>query len=285
VDGDEAEKFQREVPHLWTKELVRVLILRAWAQTADQVHVSHAAWELARRYCEDWKDVYCQEIPLFSGQEKAVSIIRIAIAVANLTFSHPKGDLYAVDVRECHVEWAAEWLEHTYELSGYRLYSLNESLKNNISAWWRVDKLIMVEMRLEQAEWAMRALQNLYGRFNKTVISAVLGKEPWLTDNWLGEAVKEGFITIVSVGHGTTYQVSEPGRQILDNLIVLAREFPGEWAKRYKALIACDKVAPPDGISPSILSRSQLCDEWEQAEDRNEPDNIRSISDYEAGPQ
>jgi len=139
----------------------------------------------------------------------------------------------------------------------------------------------MIDLNLPSADWAIRTLKNLYGGFSKSSIGSLLGREPWLVDKWIGTAVREGFIKITSKGFITEYRVTEPGHVILANLTHLAEEFPGEWAKRYRALDGVVSEVAPQGVLASSLTRNQLSDEWERAEQADVATNIRSIRDNE----
>ncbi len=104
---------------VWTSELCKVLILRAWAMTEDMVHFDKGVVELAEQVCEDWVDTYSEELPLFTRKEKPYSVLRIAVAIANETFSHPEGQFDHCLVRKCHVKWAARWLERTWATTSF----------------------------------------------------------------------------------------------------------------------------------------------------------------------
>jgi hypothetical protein len=120
-------RFQKAgVPHVYRLPLIKTVVQRAWSQTTDEVNITPEAFDEAERQCEAWEDVYdSEDLPLFSGNEKAESVLRIAIGVANLVFSHSTEDasLRTVEVRKVHVQWASRWLEYCWQQAGYRDYS------------------------------------------------------------------------------------------------------------------------------------------------------------------
>ena len=79
-----------EVPHYWTPELARALILRAWALEPHQVHLADDAVAMAKQVAMEWDAIYAaDDLALHTGIEKHHSIIRIAIAIANICYAHP----------------------------------------------------------------------------------------------------------------------------------------------------------------------------------------------------
>lgn len=106
--------------------LLKTLVSRAWSQTPSDVSIHPECFDICAGYTKKWMEIYDQKIcPLVAGDEKGESMLRIAIAVANLTFSHTgsDGSYRAVEVRPVHVHFAAEWLEHTWREARYDVWS------------------------------------------------------------------------------------------------------------------------------------------------------------------
>lgn len=104
-----------KVRQYWTQELLRASVRRAWAQTEDDIVFEPEAIQVAMSAVAEWDDEYdAVVIPLYTGADKAFSILRVATAVANICFSHPGGDPRRCLVRAAHAHWARRWIEKTW---------------------------------------------------------------------------------------------------------------------------------------------------------------------------
>lgn len=106
-------------PQLWHKDLLRVSVLRAWSMSEDDIEIDEDALKAARNVMSRWDTFDTEQIPLYTGHDKAYSVLRIATAMANICFSHPLGEPMRCRVRLAHVQWAIAWLERTWREMGY----------------------------------------------------------------------------------------------------------------------------------------------------------------------
>lgn len=103
------------VPHVYTSDLCRTLVLWAWSRRPEHVVFSTAATkkvlELAtaqsRRYVSDGG------IPLVEGGNHRIKLAKLSVAAACRTFSTDDGERVLVD--ESHVEFASEFLDQCYD--------------------------------------------------------------------------------------------------------------------------------------------------------------------------
>lgn len=104
---------------LLTRERLEFLIRRAWQLEPDDIVIAPEAWELAKRIFRDWQPVY--ELPDFGflHRDRENTLMRVAVAVANLTFSHVESNIGQTEVREVHVLWAKQWIEQRWKDTDY----------------------------------------------------------------------------------------------------------------------------------------------------------------------
>lgn len=120
-----------KVPHVYTSDLCKRLILWAWTQNAAKFtpQAEAAALEASTRLC----DTYCEDIPLMDAGSGRYKVARIAAAIAARTFScDDAGDLL---VHACHVEVAEHILNKVYGSStvGYSEYTKSRRVRDAIS--------------------------------------------------------------------------------------------------------------------------------------------------------
>jgi hypothetical protein len=236
-----------EVKQFWTRERTRALVLRAWSQEPSQILIDDDAGELARQLCKDWQDQFdCEQLPLFTPEEKAHSILRIAIAVANAVFSHPKNDPYSVHVRKVHVQWAANWLLHTWKLSGYDLYSQKRREAHKIVKIFEAEKMFTWSMGLEDPEIAMSRLGQFLTPFGSMEILTLTGMEPAIAHNWLSRMIALHVFERMREKNAYTvrYQLTQGGQQLVGNMIRLCETDVAAWVERYNAIRTWQAAAP-----------------------------------------
>lgn len=239
----------------WTKERTRALILRAWSQDATQVFIDPDAEDYSKQCCIDWKDRFdAEQLPLFTPEEKSYSLLRIAVAVANCVFSHPKHDPYSVHVRKVHVEWAANWLLHTWNVSGYDIYSYKRRESQEVVKIFEAERMITVELGLEDPAIAISRLQSLLTPFGQSEVVSLTGREINHAHNWLSRMLALHVFERVKEANAYTvrYTLTRGGMQLLGNLIKLAEGDVAAWVDRWKqmkawseALTGGQKLAEP----------------------------------------
>lgn len=228
-----------QVPQFWTRERTRALILRAWSQDADQVIIEDDAAELARAFCREWQDLFdSEQLPLFTPEEKSHSILRVAIAVANCVFSHPKNDPYSCHVRKVHVEWAANWLVHTWKQSGYDLYSQKRREAHKILKIFDAERSFTWSLGLEDQDIAISKLEQFLTPFGAIEIVTLTGMEPQLAHSWLSKMIALHVFERVREKNAYTvrYQLTQGGQQLVANMIRLAENDVAAWVERYAAI-------------------------------------------------
>jgi hypothetical protein len=240
VVNDKPAQFSLDVvPQFWTKEMTRSLILRAWAMESEQVLIDEDSFNLAKQHCKDWECIYeSQQLPLFTSEEKCYSLMRIAIAIANLTFSQPKNDPHSVHVRPVHVDWAANWLVHLWRASGYDLYSTKRRDQQCVVKIFEAERLLTWDLSLEDPQIAVSILSMFLTPFGPTEITTLTGKEIHAGHSWLARMVALHVFERARQpnSHNLSYQLTDGGRELVSNLIRLAEHDETQWRERYHAI-------------------------------------------------
>jgi hypothetical protein len=239
VSGDPEQRMLDKVDQFWTKERTRTLIMRAWSQDPSQVVIDDAAFELAKAYCEDWNGVYDSEsLPLFTHEEKCYSLMRIALAVANICFSHPRDDPYSVHVRMVHVQWAANWLTHVWQSSGYDIYSQKRKGSQTVIKPFHVERLFLCNLHMNDPLEAASRLSMFLTPFTPSEIVTLTGLEIQAAHNWLSRMVACHVFerSRSQNGYNLQYQLTSGARQMLGNMIRYAETEEEQWLHRLSVL-------------------------------------------------
>jgi hypothetical protein len=255
---DKADQF-------WTADRTRSLILRAWAQEEGQVEIDDEAQRFARAQCDAWKDDYDSEtLPLYTPQEKAISLMRIAVAVANICYSHPPGKQHSVHVRKVHVEWAAQWMVHLWSESGYDQYSRRRTTAHVISDPIAAEAAILVGSCSAQADVAEVFLQSILEPFSMSDVPTMIGSDQLGAAKWVTRLLQHRIIERQREGmtaYGVRYIVTRGGALMIGNMLALAREKPEEWKARYNALVISPGGGLPRHLVPMTAARWEILDD------------------------
>lgn len=272
-----------EVEHVWTRELMRVLTLRAWAQEPEHIAIDEKAEAYADQVIAEWADLYHEDLPLYTRKEKAVSLLRMAIAVANLSFSAPVGMPMTCHVRKVHVEWAAEWMRQQFHLLGYDAWSERRLQSVRVHSPWELEALLAASQNIEHPQQAIALLNQLFGNVTPQLIDSL-----YILDAGRGRAaqlmLRYGMFEVHRDGDRHSYVLTEGGSRFLQNMIDLAENHPEHFARRARALRywwmnSCRDKHNITG-SPLNTPLEVLHHEWNAADaDSDGGASIRSISE------
>lgn len=253
VEGPPSSDEFDDVPEVFNLELARSLVLRAWAQDANQVIVRPESEALAFEYAASWKHKFTSEkLPLYTPEEKPYSLLRIATAVANLCFSHVPGDPYSVVVNTVHVEWAAAWLLHVWEASGYDQFSRSALRNDTEDSPFAIERFLMVNLRLDDPAHASRVLDAFMHGFDSHDDCAMLGL--------ISEDDKRSFISkgtrlnVLTHGGGDRrgmFVMTDIAHRVAMQLKQLSLDDPDEFVTRYRKLVSWTRAdSGPEGLVP-----------------------------------
>jgi len=225
--------MQAATPHRFTAELCQVLLRRAWDILPEEIAIEKDAYDLAIERVGQWMTVYDTDLPLFTGPEKVSSLIRIAIAIANLTFSHPPNDYGRCHVRRAHVEWACQWLEGLWDGSGYNLYSA-AAKKTKIRQPWIAEWLLLSFVGADPTH-ATASFDYMHRTHTRQSLQSWTGKRPDDLDLFISGLLKAGVFETYDEGEGVLrYGTTAEGAKLLRSLMALADNRPGEYRMRFE---------------------------------------------------
>lgn len=240
VQGRPSESTLPEEEHFWTSPRARALAQRAWAQEPRHVHIDPEAEDLAKGRCAAWADHYDDDrVPLFTVEEKWISVLRIAAAAANLSYSHKPGDMLSVHVRPVHVEFACQWLEHTWHLSSYGAYSASAKKSQNVVNPQLAQKTVLCDTHTRSPEAAQVLIEQLSEPFTVQELQTILGLEQIVSNSWLRRMQNFRVFERSRWDGRTTYSPTEGGKELLREMLDQAQQLDQrEWDLYWGALMA-----------------------------------------------
>lgn len=224
--------------HVWNRELMRALILRAWGQKPDHLHFDADAIDLAKTMCTAWEAEYCETLPLFIKAEKHFSVLRIAVAVANMRASHIDGHFTHCWIRPADVEVAANILQGTWKNNSYDLYSKAAVARREVPKCFHVEAEVLCSLGLHESESVRNLLPNLFGPLHASEIGSTIGMDFKDSQKWISAMIRLNAVEKVRAERGrqVEWRLTPGAHQIVKNLILLAEEYPDEINRRFSHL-------------------------------------------------
>lgn len=231
-----------EVVHIWTPERQRVLAIRAWQLQPAGISFEDEAIELAQHVCTTtWKDRYSEEVPLYTEKEKVYSILRIAIAIANMTVSSGDNLLASCRVRLVHVQWAIGWLEHTWNLLEYDSVSRTSKRSLEPRLAWRVEALLTCHLKLADPTAVNFTIGKFFGIMAREELRAMTGLNLQEFEQWTVQLVRAGALEVIKpkgnvYGNSMGLRFTRGAIVVIQQLVKLAEQAPEVWSHRYGIL-------------------------------------------------
>jgi hypothetical protein len=239
VKGEPDIDFLEKVEQEWTQELARALVLRAWKLRPDDIDIPEECLRLAKEACEFWKAEFLSDsVPLFTSAEKVASLVRIAISIANLCFSHDPKDPMRTVVRPVHMQWAIDWLQHTWATNGYEDYCRAEMVKETVTRPLHAEKHLTITAKQDDPVSAEAFLSMFLEPFHLADLAPRLGLAQNEANKWLSK----GLILHVFVkdradnAYNAEYRLTRSGRVLVESILDVAIDHPEEFARRMSIL-------------------------------------------------
>jgi len=237
----------------FTGELCTALLRRAWDMEADSITFEPDAISLAVDTCQAWLAVYSPELPLFTGPDKVRSILRCAIAIANLCYSHPTGHPMQCLVRRCHVQLAVSVLEKLFTISGYGEFSLRSSDKARLANPFEVEWMLI--KNVPDAGLASNVLRNLLGEFNQSELMTFLNLDQRQVQEWQYRMFACGALSRRKHGDRLlSMRLTRPANRLLRAISAMGDEEPENYKERRDRLLMWKdrSVGVPDQQKPNL---------------------------------
>jgi hypothetical protein len=263
IDEIEAGFGPEDVENVWTQERQRAVAIRAWHLDPSQIVFDEDALEEARNLCTKvWKDRYSEELPLFTEKEKVYSVLRIAIAIANMTLSSTEIGLATCHVKLVHVQWAARWLEHTWKLLDYEKVSRNVKVALEPKTMWRLEAMLTVRLGLTDPMAATFTIGRMFGLLSRAELQALTGMQFTEFDKWVTDLVRVGALDVIrpkgnsAFGSQLALRFTKAAIEVIQQLLKIAEQAPEIWALRLSKLQMWNTGGSgvvrdaPDGLLP-----------------------------------
>ena len=115
------------VPHVYTFDLCKQLVLWAWSRTEEQIHFEDDAIDAILQEAKKMAKEYTSQVPLVEGANQRIKLARMAVAVACRTFSTDDGE--RVLVKQEHVQFACDYLREVYGKQSLGYYDLSYQIR------------------------------------------------------------------------------------------------------------------------------------------------------------
>lgn len=122
------------VPHIYTSDLCRNLVLWAWSREPHHVEWEEGAEDMVLGYAREMGDTYECDIPLAERADLKHKIARIAVATAARLFSTDEEGKKVIVTMD-HVAFAAKFMDRSYrrEMMGYFHYARRYKQDNHLT--------------------------------------------------------------------------------------------------------------------------------------------------------
>ena len=133
---------KEKVPHTFTSDLCRDLILWCWSRSPEQVKFSAATMDACYEHADALCDKYSSDCPIVNASEQKIKLARMAAGLAGRLFSTSDGD--DMVVLPAHVEYVARFLDTEYSRPafGYDIFSNQRREDNNITDFDKVMEVV-----------------------------------------------------------------------------------------------------------------------------------------------
>ena len=120
------------VPHQFTTQRCKNLIMWSWTREANEIHITDEAFDAVYSLAQKMVKKYCSNFTLVNPAEQRTKILRMAIALAARLFNTPDGHTLHVDTE--HVEYIYDLMQRTYDSRyfKYDAWSINETKGMNL---------------------------------------------------------------------------------------------------------------------------------------------------------
>ncbi len=167
-----------KVPHVYTSDLCRNLILWAWSRTPEQVHFAEGVEGLILSEAIGLSERYSAFIPLIEPADTRIKLARLAVSCACRCFSSD-GDGNVV-VRPEHVEFVVDFLRECYDspFMGYDRYS-DRAKSEAAFGDGEYERAVEELGKLPRWEEAVSVLSRIQTPFRMYELSEQIGLDSW----------------------------------------------------------------------------------------------------------
>jgi hypothetical protein len=165
----------KDVPHKYTSDLCRDLILWAWSRTPEQVVISDVTVKTILHYAAILSEKYSSYIPLVESADTRVKLARLSVACACRCFStDEKGNVIVLPE---HVEFIYKFLRACYDspFMAYDIYSARAKAETSFESDIELAQVYAGFIRLPGWMDAANVLQRVGNPFRGYELSEQMG--------------------------------------------------------------------------------------------------------------
>jgi hypothetical protein len=211
----------------WNREAWRTLVLRAWAIAEEDVIIETDALTYAQTVCEVWKELYSEDLALFTYAEKPLSLLRVAAAASCACLSYPDGE-----VMKCLVT------KELWDGMGYAQYSQSQVRMRELTKPVQTERLLTAELKLFDPSDALHLLGRMFAPMSKQELCTFTGMNIIDTERWCNQMVRYGAMEpcIARNKWHKEWRITTGCFRLLKNLLMVAAEYPEEYTERVNRL-------------------------------------------------
>jgi hypothetical protein len=117
------------VPHVYSFDLCKDLLLWAWSRKRSQIMFDREATELILEYANEMGSTYSSKVPIVEAANQRIKLAKLSVAVAVRMFSTVDGEM--VVVKPSHVQFAKDYLDEIFKKASLGYYNMSQSIKRN----------------------------------------------------------------------------------------------------------------------------------------------------------
>ena len=131
VDDDIVNSpLESHIPHVYTSEMCRNLVMWAWTRKVKDVIISRKTADACRSYSKELYTKYSKDFPIVNAGEQRFKMARMATALACRLFSTDDG--VRVIVEPEHVEYMHWWLSNEFDRASFGYDKWSSRRKRNL---------------------------------------------------------------------------------------------------------------------------------------------------------
>lgn len=200
------------VPHVYTFDLCKDLLMWAWSRKKDQVKFQPDAVQLILDYANEMGKTYTSKIPLVEAANQRIKLAKLAVSTAVRVFSTEDGQ--TVIVKPEHVNFAKNYLEEIYRKPSLGYY--NQSMTIKMQQKQAMDSKVKVIQFLDRNPSACTFFLN-NNNFNGKTMEDLLDLDRPTARRYLKFLNKCGMIQQTTSGYRKSPHFIDFLREWLDN--------------------------------------------------------------------
>ena len=206
------------VPHVYTSEMCRNLVMWAWTRKAEHVEIKGKTADACRTYSKELYTKYSKDFPLVTAGEQRFKMARMSAALACRLFSTDDG--IRVIVKPEHVEYMHWWLSTEFDRRSFGYDKWSERRRKNLSIT-NADKVHEVLMNF--GPQVVDQLLNTDQIGFHTVVD-IHGSSPEMVRPWFSILLKNNAL----VKYTTYYRKTSAGIAVMKEYLLNPETVEGE---------------------------------------------------------